>query len=331
MTVAVVGAGAVGMTIGAAFAAAGHEVLACGRQAPAEAAIIIDDGTGERRHPVRWLTSPDQPEEADWIVLATKIHQTGGARPWLDSLAGAATRIIAAQNGVDHRDRLRRLTPAPVAPALVYYNAERIEPGRVRVRPTERDLVFPDDPVGREAAATASQAGIHALTDPDFVTAGWVKLLTNAAANPVTALTGRRIEVLREPDVVPFALRVLEEAADVGRAEGAHLPDGAARERLTWLQNLRAGSTTSMLQDREAGRETEHDGLTGAIVRLAAVHGIDVPANAALLDLLSRGSAPLIDESWFARQSRHLPRLPAPRRATLGTPVLLVEHGRLFF
>lgn len=307
MTVAVVGAGAVGMTIGAAFAAAGHEVSACSRQAPADAAISIADGSGERRYPVRWLTSPGE-QPADWIILATKIHQTDSARPWLDSLAREGTRIIAAQNGVDHRDRLRRITSAPVAPALVYYYAERIAPGRVRVRPTtERDLIFPDDPAGREAAATASQSGIRAFTDPDFITAAWVKLLANVAANPVTALTGRRIEVLREPDVVPFALRALEEAAAVGRAEGARLPAGAARERLQWLQNLQAGTTTSMLQDRDAGQETEHDGLTGAVVRLAAVHGIDVPANAALLNLLSRGDAPLVDESWFARQLQSLP------------------------
>ncbi|MCL2582918.1 MAG: 2-dehydropantoate 2-reductase [Streptosporangiales bacterium] len=310
MTVAVVGAGAVGMTIGAAFAAAGHQVLACGRRVPEDDAIRVDDGADERRLPVRWLTGPGQvASRADWIILATKLHQTEGARPWLDALVGNGTRIIAAQNGVDHRDRLRRITPAPVAPALVYYNAERLEPGRVRVRPTERDLVFPDDETGAEAARTARDAGIRAVTDPDFATAAWVKLLTNAAANPITALTGRRIEVLREPDVVPFALRVLEETAEVGRAEGARLPADAARERLAWLQNLQAGSTTSMLQDREAGAETEHDGLTGAVVRLAAAHGIDVPASAALLDLLSRDDVPLVDESWFAER-------PGVRRGT---------------
>lgn len=313
MTVAVVGAGAVGMTIGAAFAAAGHEVIACSKRAPRDAAISIDDGTGKRRYPVRWLTEPPAPHQAapraDWIVLATKIHQTGGAQPWLDALVAGHTRIIAAQNGVDHRDRLRLITSAPVVPALVYYNAERLAPGLVRVRPTERDLVLPDDAVGKDAAAMADQAGIRAFTDPDFVTAAWVKLLTNAAANPITALTGRRVEVLRDPAVVPFALRVLQETAAVGRAEGARLPDDVVHERLTWLQNLQAGSTTSMLQDRGAGLETEHDGLTGAIVRLARRHGIDVPANAALLDMLSRDGAPLVDESWFTRQLQGLPRL----------------------
>ncbi len=44
-------------------------------------------------------------------------------------------------------------------------------------------------------------------------------------------------------------------------------------------------STSSMLQDRAAGRPLEHDGLTGAVVRLAERHGIDAPASRALLAL----------------------------------------------
>jgi 2-dehydropantoate 2-reductase len=150
-SIAVVGAGAVGMTIGAAFAAAGHEVIACSRRAPRDNAIILEDGTGCRTYPVRWLTDPGaEPVTADWIVLATKIQHTVSATHWLAALSGRRTRIIAAQNGVDHRDRLRTLTPAPVAPALVYYNAERIEPGRVRVRvrPNET-LSSPPTPLAR--------------------------------------------------------------------------------------------------------------------------------------------------------------------------------------
>jgi len=300
-TVAVVGAGAIGMTIGAALAAAGHEVVACAPRRPERDAILVEllgaerapDQTAEPpvEWPVRWCTDPGGVRPVEWVVLATKIHQTEAARAWLDALVGEQTAIIAAQNGVDHRERLARLTAAPVAPALVYYNAERVGVGHVRVRPTERDLVLPDDETGRAAAAFVGAAGIRALADPDFTTAAWLKLLTNAAANPITALTGRRIEVLTVPAVAALARDVLREAAAVGRAEGADLPADVAEERLTWLQRLRPGSTTSMLQDKDAGRPLEHDGLTGAIVRAGERHGIPTPANAALLALLMGLSA----------------------------------------
>jgi hypothetical protein len=59
---------------------------------------------------------------------------------------------------------------------------------------------------------------------------------------------------------------------------------------------------------------------------LAHRHGIEVPANAALLGLLSRDDAPLADESWFARQLEGLPRLPV---SAAGQPGRLTP-GQLF-
>ncbi|WP_158057137.1 ketopantoate reductase family protein [Saccharomonospora sp. CUA-673] len=100
------------------------------------------------------------------------------------------------------------------------------------------------------------------------------------SANPITALTGRRVEVLTEPAVAELAMRLLREAVAVGVAEGARIDDGDARDVLAWLQTLAPGSTTSMLQDREAGRPLEHDGLTGTVVRLGDHHASTSPPTA---------------------------------------------------
>lgn len=284
---AVVGAGAIGATIAWFLADAGHDVVAAAPRRPEDDVVVLErDGLAEAR-PVRWATDPAEVgEPVDWVVVAAKLHQTASTAPWFVPLVGPGTRIVAAQNGVDQRERLAACTSAPVAPALVYYNAERVAPGRVRLRPTERDLVLPDTPEGRDAAAVLDAAGIRSVVADDFRTAAWRKLLTNVAANPITALTGRRVEVLREPGAAALALEVLGEAVAVGRAEGAALDDSDAAERLAWLQALQPGSTTSMLQDRLAGRPMEHDGITGVVVRLGERHGIPTPANRALLALL---------------------------------------------
>lgn len=285
--VAVVGAGAVGMAIAAWFVAGGHRVTACSPRAPRRQVITADFGDGARRHPVRWCTSPgDIRDRADWVFVATKIHHTAATGDWLDALVGPDTRVVAAQNGVDHRERLAAVTGAPVVPALVYLNAERLEVGSVRVRRTERDLVFPDDPDGRLASSVCATCQIVAHTHPDFTTAAWRKLLTNAAANPLTALTGRRTEVLRDEAVAGLALSLLRETAEVARAHGAVLEDDAPHRTLDWLQRLAPGSTTSMLQDRESGRALESDGLTGTIVRLARQRNIDTPVSDTVLALL---------------------------------------------
>lgn len=289
-TVAVVGLGAVGTAFAASLAEAGHEVVACGRR-PLER-IEITDERGTRAYPVGWAGSPEDAGPVPFVVLATKIHDTPATVEWLARLTADGGHVVVAQNGVDHRERVEPLVgAAAVVPALVYLNAERTAPGSVRVRRTERDLVLPDDAAAKAAANLFETSGLTVETHADFRTAAWRKMLTNVAANPITALTGRRVEVLTEPAVADLALAVLREAVAVGRAEGAQLTDADATRTLAWLQGLAPGSTTSMLQDREAGRRLEYDGLTGTIARLGDRHGEAVEANRALLALLSAISA----------------------------------------
>ncbi len=245
-------------------------------------------------HPVCWHTDPTTVDgPVDWVFLTTKIHHTAAAKPWLTALTGPDTRVVAAQNGVDHRERLAPLTTAQVVPALVYFTAERIDLGSVRVRRTGRDLVLPDDPDGRAAAQLGKENDIAAHSEPDFTTAAWRKLLTNATANPLTALTGRRVEVLREPAIAELALSLLEETAAVAASQGARLPEDAAATTLAWMRQLPSGITTSMLQDRQAGRPLELDGLTGTVVRLARRAGVPTPMTDVVHALLSTVHCPL--------------------------------------
>ena len=219
-------------------------------------------------------------------MLATKIHDTAAAAGWLCAL-GPGQRLLAAQNGDGHRERLAPLARATVVPVLVYVNAERTGRGCVRVRVTGRGPVLPGDAPGSCAAALFSGSGLAAETVADFRTAAWEKLLSNVTANPLTALTGRRAEVLREPPVAALAMDLLRETVVVARAQGARLPDDAAPEMLGWLQALPPSATSSMLQDRQAGRRLEHDGLLGPVVDGGIRHRIPTPASKAVLALLS--------------------------------------------
>jgi 2-dehydropantoate 2-reductase len=281
--VAVIGMGAVGTLLAGTLAAAGHPVLACGRTPLASITVTTDaDSTS---YPVTWTGEPGDLHAARWAVLATKIHHAAAAAGWLSALSPGQC-LLAAQNGVGHRERLAPLTRATVVPVLVYVNAERTSPGCVRARVTGRGLVMPDDEPGRRAAALFRGSGLAAETVADFRTAEWEKLLSNVTANPLTALTGRRAEVLRDPPVAALAMDLLREAVTVARAEGARLPDDAAPDMLAWLQALPPGATSSMLQDRQAGRPLEHEGLLGPVVNGGIEHDIPTPASKTVLALL---------------------------------------------
>jgi 2-dehydropantoate 2-reductase len=281
--VAVIGAGSVGCMLAAHLAAAGNDVVVCGRTPLERVVMAIDDGRME--HKVAWAAEPAELPPLRYAVLATKIHHTPDVADWLDALPPGST-VIAAQNGVDHRARIAPLTAAGVVPMLVYPNAERVGPGEVQVRRTGRGLVVPDDDAGRGTAALFAGGGVEVEVAADFPTAAWEKLLYNVIANPLTALTGRPLEVLAEPAMAELGLGLALETVEVARAEGTALTPDDAWVALAWLQRLSGATPSSMLQDRAAGRRMEHEGLLGPVVALGRKHGVSTPLTGAVLALL---------------------------------------------
>ena len=62
-------------------------------------------------------------------------------------------------------------------------------------------------------------SGLGVEQESDFRTAAWRKLLSNVAANPITALTARPVSVLGEPGVRELAEGLLAEAVAAAGAE----------------------------------------------------------------------------------------------------------------
>jgi 2-dehydropantoate 2-reductase len=288
-TVAIVGAGAIGGVLADAVSRAGHEVVLCVRT-PVPSLTVGRDGA-EREVPAMVVADPaGLAGPVDWVLVTTKGHQTAGAFPWLRRLAGPGTPVVAVQNGVDHVRRLAGASlPGPVLPALAWIWARREEPGRVAHAGGHR-LIVPEVPVGRAFANLLAGGPIDVELSADFVTDAWRKLLTNVAASPITALTGRTMEVLHSPGIGSLVRGLLAEAVAAGNAAGAHLTDADVAATLDWYQSLAGARGTSMLEDRRAGRPTEHDDITGAVVRAADRHGVDVPLNRAVLALLTATS-----------------------------------------
>jgi len=289
MKTAVIGAGAIGGYFAAMLAEAAHESVLCVRT-PFDQLTLEDDGKRE----IVATTIVSRPEAiaedfvpADLVVLATKAQDSESAESWLRRLVGPETLVLVAQNGVDHVERVGKMCgEGRIVSSIVYVAAERVAPGRI-VHHSNSRLVVPDDEDGRRIAEIFSGTKLKVETEPDFLTAAWRKLLSNVVANPITALTLRRMDVFKDPDVADLTRALMKEAVAVAAAQGARLDDGDVERVLSSYDRINPESGSSMLYDRLAGRSLEHEHLTGAVVRAGERHGVATPLNRAILTLLS--------------------------------------------
>jgi 2-dehydropantoate 2-reductase len=284
--VAIIGLGSIGGVVaGLLGATKRHDIVACVRR-PIER-ITVERTEGTVECPIRAWTDPSEAQPQDWVLLCTKAQDTAASAPWLQQLCGPATRVAVLQNGIGHAQRLASLVShATIIPTIVYYNGERLAPDRVRYRSGgEFDFAVVDDTNGQAFAALFEGTPLRTLLSGDFKTLLWRKLLVNAVANPVSALTLQRNAVFRRDDVKALCLALLEEAAEVGRADGAQLADDEAAQAMARLTAIPPDAGSSMYFDRLAGRPLEIDALTGAVVEAAERHRVPTPLLRMLLTL----------------------------------------------
>jgi 2-dehydropantoate 2-reductase len=281
----VIGGGAIGGLTAAFAHEAGHDVTLCLR-APLDELTLRTKGE-VLRPDLRFVTRADEVPPVDWVFLTTKVQDTEGAAGWLRELCGPDTAVAVIQNGVDHAERIAPLAPsgATILPTLAYMAVERVAPGRI-VHYTGGELHVPEGPSADRFMDLLAESRLTVRSVEDFRTAAWRKMFTNIAANPLTAILGQRMHILGDPEMRNLAQEILNEGLAVARAEGAQVDEEDVRRGLRANDAVPPDGGTSMLYDRLAGRPLEHEHITGAVVRAAERHGVDVPLNRMLLTLL---------------------------------------------
>lgn len=298
--IAVVGLGAIGSAVAAALADVGQRVIGCTRTAPPGLQVHHPGGTSRPNFPIR--TRASEVEPVDWVLLATKAHQSAAAAKWLHALSDERTQIAVLQNGIDQEERVRALLPtggrpAGVMPVIVQLPAERVAAGEIRVD-LDGVLTVPDTSAGRAFERLFEGARTRAQVAEDFVTQAWWKLLANAAMGGVCALAATSNDYVLEPGVHAITLALMDELIAVSRAEGARLPDDAGERAIQIMTRAAGRHRSSIVVDRIAGRPMEWEARNAVVGRLGRRHGIATPLNDAVTHLLEA-----IDSSAAERQA----------------------------
>jgi 2-dehydropantoate 2-reductase len=322
----VVGAGAIGGSVGARLFQAGYDVtlVARGEHGRALRSGLVLEAPDET------VTLPipvvEEPAQASWdgdadgepvVLLAVKGQSTDRA---LDQLVGAPPGIpvVCLQNGVENERRVLRHFPHTYG-ICVMCPASQLRPGVVQLHSAPVSGLldigrFPSgiDDGGRAIADAIASTPFQSVARSDIMRWKYRKLLMNLA-NAVEALAGPGARFS------PLAREAQREGKDALAAAGIDVASSEEdRERRgDYLQmaptssgEWRGGSSWQSLA-RGAG-SIEVDFLNGEIVLEGALHGVATPVNAPLQRLASQaaadGAAP---GSWSIEELSKLAGLPS--------------------
>jgi 2-dehydropantoate 2-reductase len=117
----------------------------------------------------------------------------------------------------------------------------------------------------------------------------WIKLLGNAAFNPISALArSTMVEIATHTGVRATVRLMMEETLEIAAAVGCR-PDISVDKRIDGAERV-GDHKTSMLQDLERGRPLELDVILTVLIELADLTGTPAPTLRtvhALTDLLA--------------------------------------------
>jgi 2-dehydropantoate 2-reductase len=287
-TVALIGPGAIGTTVAAALHEVGRSPTICGRSARKQLELRFDGGRVVVPGPVR--TDPAEIKNPfDLIFVAVKSTQVEAAAPWLSALCSATTVVCVLQNGVEQKTLFAPyVSGGPVLPSVVWFPAQREPDGSVWLRGKAR-LTLPDTTATRVVLAALRGTRCSVDVAADFMSVAWRKLLQNAVAG-LMVLAGRRAGMFSRTDITKLALAYLRECLEVARAEGAALGNEVPQEIIDGFHRSPADLGTSILADRQAGRQLEWDSRNGVVQRCGRSRGISTPISDLVVPLLAAAS-----------------------------------------
>ncbi len=335
-TIAVLGTGAIGSSIGADLTRAGLDVTLID-QWPAHVAAMQTDGLQVRfkdsqfQTPVQALHLCDLAATNklfDIVFLAAKSNDTR----WLTELIKPYLKpdgvLVGTQNGMNDDAIATIIGRERVIGCVVELQAELFTPGQIQRNTTHAGSWFTVGeldgsytPRVKEIAAIMTKVGRCDVTN-NIYGAKWTKLIANTMTmGPFSLLGLRNFEAAALPGMFDISVKLGREAMAVGAALGYRMEPifglradefaGSSDENLvTTMKTLLShvgGGRTAPIHDHLKGRTSEIAFISGVASRQGREFGIATPANDAVVAIdqrINRGEIAMTATNYALLQTQ---------------------------
>ena len=283
--VAVLGAGAVGSYVIWGLSARRDIELGVVAEGP-RGERLRKDGcaiNGKIYRPAVW--TPQEAHDADLLIVCLKYGALPGALDSIKAVTGPHTTIMSLMNGVDSEERIAaEVGDAHVIRSLIKVASHKEADGFHFDPDATLGIIFGEQkaPFQSERVQAIVElfegSGIHYRVTEHIREEMWAKYRLNVCNNLPQAILGAGVGCYRDSvhmQAISDGLRRELEAVAAAKGIDLRIADAAAGRGSAVPPTARY----STLQDLDAGRHTEIDMFSGALMRMGAELGIPTPYN----------------------------------------------------
>ena len=326
MQITIIGAGAIGGTVGAFLTHAGHDVTAVDIvqehvEQINQHGLRISGVRGDQHYPLRAVHTDDLTGTLQNVILAVKGHFTRDVvTQVIEPRLAEDGYVVSLQNGLNEDTIADGIGRERTIGAFVHFGADHLEPGHIQLG-QDQDIFLGELDGSRTDRVEELQQALSAVM-PTHITHEiysylWGKLVYGSMAFAVSTIDAPVPQILEDERARQICLAACRETALVGQMLGhdlkpigafesaEFLPDRDDATSLAALDRFRAEMAGSIKQHMGIWRDlkvkkraTEVDVQCGEVVRYAGYAGIDVQVNQAIVRTIHEIEDGARDMSW---------------------------------
>ncbi len=283
-TVAVLGAGAVGSYV--IWGLSNRKDIRLGVIAEGERAERLKKGciiNGVTYHPEVW--TPQEANGTDLLLVALKYGALPGALESIRTITGEHTTVMSLMNGVDSEEIIaKEIGVAHMLHAVIKVASHKEGNGYCFNPETTIGIIFGEVTAPYQSERVQAiedlfaDTGLHYRTTEYIKEEMWCKFRLNVCNNLPQAVLGAGVGCYRDSvHMKEISNKLREELEAIAAAKGIDIRK--ADDSSSHGSAVPPSARYSTLQDLDAGRHTEIDMFSGALIRMGKELGIPTPYN----------------------------------------------------
>jgi len=240
-----------------------------------------------------FITPEDDVKAADLLLVAVKQHHLEDAILLMQPFVNEDTIILSLLNGITSEEVLARAFPESHVLHGFCVGTDAVRVGTRTTSTSIGKIVFgeKDQPIPSENVVAISQlfdtADIPSQVPEDILREQWWKFMMNVGINQVSAISGATYgDFCNRPEALELSIMASREVVTLASYENVSLSEDDIEKYVSIISTLSPSGKTSMLQDIEAGRQTEVSLFSGTVIALGHKHGVKTPVNDVLYRLI---------------------------------------------